>query len=123
MERKNVIVYQLSLFDNEPNRKIIRHLEDCEAARLAEAGMGRQAIRASEQKRALASHLKAAVCSPDNFSRAYKQVKQNKGAAGIDGKVTGDFAQWYNREGQRPAAVFRSFFLQINHDPPLFAGL
>lgn len=101
MEQKQVLVYQGDLFYNESNRKTISPSEDCDTVSGAEAGKGRQAIRASEQERALIGQLMAVVCSPDNFSRAYKQVKQNKGAAGIDGMVTGEFAQWYKREGKK----------------------
>lgn len=101
MEQKQEIVYQGDLFYNESKRKAIPLSEDCEAVSGAEAGKVRQAIRAGEQERALVSQLMAVVCSPDNFSRAYKQVKQNKGAAGIDGMLTGEFASWYKREGTK----------------------
>ena len=100
MEQKKAVVYQWSLFEDRPNKKTIPHSEDCEVVFGAEAGKGLQAVGAGEQERALVSHLMATVCSPDNFSRAFKRVKKNKGAAGIDGMVTGEFASWYNREGQ-----------------------
>lgn len=101
MEQKQVIVYQTDLFSKGSIKNTIPPSEDCEAVRGAEAGKGLQAIGAGEQERALVSHLMAAVCSPENFSRAFKQVKGNKGAAGIDGMATGEFAGWYRIEGER----------------------
>ncbi|SDC80956.1 group II intron reverse transcriptase/maturase, partial [Williamwhitmania taraxaci] len=40
------------------------------------------------------------VCSHDNIRRAYKQVKQNKGVAGVDQMPVGAFAVWYAKEGE-----------------------
>jgi retron-type reverse transcriptase len=39
------------------------------------------------------------VLSPKNIWSAYKQVKQNKGAGGIDGMQVGDFAGWFKDNG------------------------
>ncbi|MBC8393404.1 MAG: group II intron reverse transcriptase/maturase [Deltaproteobacteria bacterium] len=39
------------------------------------------------------------VCSHDNIKRAYKQVKQNKGVAGIDNMPVYEFASWFVKEG------------------------
>ncbi|WP_243350141.1 group II intron reverse transcriptase/maturase [Parabacteroides sp. FAFU027] len=39
------------------------------------------------------------ILSHDNIKRAYKQVKQNKGVAGIDQMPVGKFATWYTQEG------------------------
>jgi RNA-directed DNA polymerase len=54
---------------------------------------------AGEQKRALAMNLMQAVCSHENIKRAYKQVKQNKGVAGIDNMPVTEFAEWFVKEG------------------------
>lgn len=40
---------------------------------------------ATEKKRALTNHLMERICLPSNLNRAYKRVKANKGAAGVDG--------------------------------------
>lgn len=56
---------------------------------------------AGEQRRALATNLMQAVCSQDNLKRAYKQVKQNKGVAGIDGMAVDKFAAWFIKEGEK----------------------
>ena len=41
-----------------------------------------------------------AILSHHNIQRAYKQVKQNKGVAGIDQMPVGDFAVWYAENGE-----------------------
>ena len=58
-----------------------------------------QVTGAGEQERALAGNLMQMVLSPENLKRAHKQVKKNKGAAGIDQMVVSDFAGWYAEEG------------------------
>jgi len=54
---------------------------------------------AKKQERALTENLMRVICSRDNFSKAYKQVKRNKGAAGVDQVPVGNFASWYHSEG------------------------
>lgn len=59
--------------------------------RAGESGTGaslsaeHQAHDTLEKKRALTKHLMESICSPSNLNRAYKRVKANKGAAGVDG--------------------------------------
>ena len=45
----------------------------------------KQAQSASEETRALTEDLMERICTPSNLNRAYKRVKRNKGAAGVDG--------------------------------------
>jgi len=45
----------------------------------------KQAQSASEETRALTEDLMERICAPSNLNRAYKRVKRNKGAAGVDG--------------------------------------
>ena len=40
------------------------------------------------------------VCSSANLKRAYKQVKRNKGVAGIDQMPVGKFAGWFIQTGE-----------------------
>lgn len=54
----------------------------------------RQTSRASEGDKALTKHLMEKICDPSNLNRAYKRVKANKGAAGIDGMTVNDLFAW-----------------------------
>jgi len=53
-----------------------------------------QTSTASERERALTSDLMAQVCERANLNRAYKRVKANKGAAGVDGMTVSDLYDW-----------------------------
>lgn len=99
MEQQRVIAYQLDLFHSlEQDAMCPSHNRDTVSG--AEARKALQVEGAGEQGRALARNLMQIVCSHDNIRRAYKRVKQNKGVAGIDGMVTGEFADWYRKEGE-----------------------
>ncbi len=53
-----------------------------------------QAPAASEPGRALTEKLMEEVCRPENLNRAYKRVKANKGAPGVDGITVGEVSGW-----------------------------
>ena len=55
-----------------------------------------QASTASEGKRALSPYryLMEAICDRENLNRAYKRVKANRGAAGVDGMTVGELYAW-----------------------------
>lgn len=59
-----------------------------------------QVKEAGEQGRALAPDLMGAILCHSNIKQAYKQVKQNKGVAGIDQMAVGEFAVWYAGDGK-----------------------
>jgi len=54
----------------------------------------RQASTASNRERALTANLMERVCERENLNRAYKRVKANKGAPGIDGMTVGELYDW-----------------------------
>ena len=60
-----------------------------------------QASTVWEQQRALTRTLMEEVASSANLNLAYKRVKANKGAAGVDGMTVADLKAWIaeNREG------------------------
>ena len=101
MERQQGIVYQLDLFQHqEQEQETVRPSHNREAVSLAEARKELQVEGAGEQERALATELMQVILSHDNIKRAYKQVKQNKGVAGIDQMAVDSFAGWYVQEGE-----------------------
>ena len=53
-----------------------------------------QASTASNRERALTGDLMERVCERENLNRAYKRVKANKGAPGIDGMTVGELYGW-----------------------------
>ena len=84
--------YQASLFGGV--------LDDVRHDTCGEGGTGaavyeeRQTLTASERERALTSDLMSQVCERDNLNRAYKGVKANKGAPGVDGMTVNDLYAW-----------------------------
>jgi group II intron reverse transcriptase/maturase len=98
MEQQQGTAYQLDLF-GRTNEGTLRPSHNREAVSGAESRKELQVIGAGEQKRALTEHLMQEVCSHDNLKRAHKQVKQNKGVAGVDGMPVEKFAAWYVQEG------------------------
>ena len=67
------------------SRLIITHGEGGKGGTGTAACEGRQVSVESTAKDTLAQDLMSVVCSKDNLNRAYKRVKSNKGAPGIDG--------------------------------------
>jgi RNA-directed DNA polymerase len=53
-----------------------------------------QTSKASKDDKALTKHLMEKICDPSNLNRAYKRVKANKGAAGVDGMTVDDLFGW-----------------------------
>lgn len=99
MEHRQEIAYQQDLFI-EQNQNVICPSENCLDVYQAKAGQVRQINKAGQQGRALTENLMTIVCSSDNLKQAYKQVKRNKGVAGIDQMTTGKFADWFKEKGE-----------------------
>ena len=53
-----------------------------------------QACTALDPARALTEHLMEEVCQRENLNRAYRRVKSNRGAPGVDGMTIHDLASW-----------------------------
>lgn len=60
----------------------------------AEAYEGQQVPVESRAKETLAQDLMQVVCSKANLNRAYKRVKSNKGAAGVDGMTVDELSAY-----------------------------
>jgi len=99
MEQQQAITYQYDLFDTM-GQDVIRPFAGSEAVRGAQAIKALQVKEAGEQERALTQDLMGAILSQSNIKQAYKQVKKNKGVAGIDQMSVGEFAAWYAENGE-----------------------
>ena len=60
----------------------------------ASAHVERQTVTVWDEKRALTQKLMEQVCGPSNLNEAYKRVKANKGASGVDGMNVEDLMPW-----------------------------
>lgn len=67
------------------NRGIIPYGERGKSGTDTASSEGQQVPMESRAKETLAQDLMRVVCSKSNLNRAYKRVKSNKGAAGVDG--------------------------------------
>ncbi len=91
-KRQQGTLDQLDLF--EARRSGVRH------GATGDGGTGTGACEESQastvwgQQRALTTALMEEVASPANLNQAYKRVKANKGAAGVDGMTVNDLLAW-----------------------------
>ncbi len=92
VERQQGRFYQPSLFEGW--EESLRPDQDGEARSLSVRPEEPQASAASDPARALTVNLMEEVTKPDNLNRAYRQVRANKGAAGVDGMSVHDVRAW-----------------------------
>ena len=91
---------QKDLFD-EALKASLRHGAPGDGGTRSGACEEPQASTAWEQQRALTQHLMEEVASSANLNQAYKRVKANKGAAGVDGMTVGDLLAWIKENRER----------------------
>jgi RNA-directed DNA polymerase len=60
-----------------------------------------QALAGWEQQRALTQHLMEEVASSANLNQAYKRVKANGGAAGVDAMSIAELLPWLKENRER----------------------
>ena len=99
MAQQQDITYQYDLF-NEMGQDVVRPFGTSEAVSGTHSTKALQVKEAGEQERALTHDLMGAILCHSNIKQAYKQVKQNKGVAGIDQMPVGEFAVWYAENGE-----------------------
>ena len=99
MAQQQDITYQYDLF-NQTGKDVMRPFAKSEAVSGAQTIKVLQVKEAGGQGRALTHDLMGAILSHLNIQRAYKQVKQNKGVAGIDQMPVGEFSEWYAENGE-----------------------
>jgi RNA-directed DNA polymerase len=84
---------QLDLFD-EVLKATVRHGEAGPGGSGARAREERQADTAWRRERALTRGLMEKIASSANLNQAYKRVKANRGAPGVDGMTVDDLRPW-----------------------------
>lgn len=84
---------QLDLFD-EARLTRWRHDDPGTGGTGAGTGEERQAPTAGSRHRALPQDLMEEIASAANLNRAYKRVKANRGAPGVDGMTVADLRPW-----------------------------
>jgi len=99
MEHRQEIAYQQDLFLGQIKNAVCQS-DKCKDVYQAKTGQEKQINRERQQGRALTENLMTIVCSSQNLKQAYKQVKRNKGVAGIDQMPTGIFAEWFKGNGE-----------------------
>ncbi len=100
MEYQKLIKYQRDLFVDQ-KADLINQSAYREGVSGAKGALVGQITGETNQGRAFTSELLNIVCSSQNLRRAYKQVKRNKGVAGIDEMPVGEFADWFAKEGEQ----------------------
>jgi RNA-directed DNA polymerase len=94
-KRQQVRVYrQLLLFESDPENTP-RHDTGGNGGTEPAVCEEQQALTAIEQARALTQHLMEEVTRPENLNQAYRRVKANKGAPGIDGMTIDQMLEWF----------------------------
>lgn len=99
MAQQQEIMYPHDLF-TRTGQDVIRPFVRSEAVSGSQSIKVLQVEEAGEQERALTHDLMGAILCHGNIKQAYKQVKQNKGVAGIDQMPVGEFAIWYAENGE-----------------------
>jgi RNA-directed DNA polymerase len=79
----------------------VRHGASGEGGTGPAAHEERQASTVSNRERALTGSLMERVCERENLNRAYKRVKANKGAPGIDGMTVGELYKWLKEHKEK----------------------
>ena len=83
MKRQKHAIYQLDLFGGES--KFVGHGTGGDGGAITTVHEALQVPAAKERKRALTQDLMERVTQPYNLNKAWKRVKANKGAPGVDG--------------------------------------
>lgn len=92
VEQQQGMWYQPKLFERRGDD--VRHGVSGEGGIGPAASEEQQTHTASNRERALAIDLMERVCERGNLNKAYKRVKANKGAPGVDGMTVGDLYGW-----------------------------
>jgi RNA-directed DNA polymerase len=92
VERQQGGLYQRLLF--EESTESLRHGEGGEGRTQPSPREASQAFTANGPARALTEHLMEEVADRENLNRAYRRVKANRGAPGVDGMTIAAARNW-----------------------------
>jgi len=92
-KRQQGRAYQLT-FDFEGHAETPRHDQGGDDGIRPARPEEPQTPTASDPARALTDRLMEEVCRPENLNRAYRRVKANKGAPGVDGMTISELRTW-----------------------------
>ncbi len=93
VERRQGGAYQLDLFD-EALKEALRHGAPGDGGTGAGTRVEPQALTASDRQRALTQDLMERVADAANLNQAWKRVKANHGASGVDGMTIDGLLPW-----------------------------
>ena len=102
-ERQPGTLYQRMLF--EQPAESLRHDASGDGGTRPAACEEPQAFTAFDQARALTQHLMEEVVNRENLNRAYRRVKANKGAPGVDGMTLRELGDWIKEHKQELMAA------------------
>ena len=88
---------QLDLFGAVSRAEWIRHGDDGDGGTGAIASVEQQVSAALQERRTLTQPLMEAICEPANLNRAFKRVKANRGAPGVDGMTVEELLPWLHQ--------------------------
>jgi len=108
---------QLSLFEGEGGN--VRHGAGSDRVAGAEADEERQALAALTEDRTLASKQMERICERENLNGAYKRVRRNKGAAGVDGMSVKEMLGWLKEHGEE----LKASLLDGSYEPQEVLGV
>jgi RNA-directed DNA polymerase len=97
----------------------LRHGEPGEGGTGPGASEESQAPTALDPARALTERLMEEVCQPDNLNQAYRRVKANRGAPGVDGMTIDDLPTWVAAHKQE----FLAALLDGSYEPQPVRGV
>ena len=118
VEQQQGTAYQLSLFGGEV--EVVRSFAGGEAGSGSAAAGEQQAPAALDGNRALATDaLMEKVCERENLNRAYRKVKSNRGAPGVDGMTVDELGPWLKAHREE---VIRGL-LEGSHQPQAVRGI
>src|SRR6187200_2852275 len=103
VERQPGRLYQRTLLEH--SAESLRHDASGNGGTGPAAGEEPQAFTAFDQARALTHCLMEEVVDRENLNRAFRRVKANKGAPGVDGMTIGQLGDWIKQHKQELIAA------------------